>query len=415
MISVQNRLLPLSGNKWLLCFITALILGACSPKVRPVSTPVAKQTEKPENKVVEKPAVKPPEVKAAVISMILPLGLDHVRPRSYTSAGLTKANMSVEYYQGFKLALDSLAAAGDNFKLQLYDSKDDASAAHSLAYNPQIRTSDLVVGPVFPDVIKEFSAIVGTRVSVLSPLSPASPATINNRNLITAIPPLEYHAWGAAQFINDKLKPKKIFVLRSGFSQENDYVVNFKKAIDSLSKKKVRVVSVIISRGKLSGLISQLSKTEPNVFVIPATDQAFLGVTLRSLDTLNKHYPVVLFGHPSWEKFNFLKADILQRLKTHITSADKISYKQEATIAFLRNYRKAYHVEPTDFAIKGFDEGLYFGRQLFAGDKGLTALDKTDFTGIHNSFHFEKKPGLGWVNTHVNILMYTNFELKQVE
>jgi ABC-type branched-subunit amino acid transport system substrate-binding protein len=412
MISVQNHLLPLSGNKWLLFFSAALILGACSPKVRPVSTPV-KPTEKPV--VTEKPAVKPPAVKTKVISMILPMGLEHVKPRSYSGAGLIKANMSVEYYQGFKLALDSLAAEGANFKLQLFDSKDDASAAHSLAYNPQIRTSDLVVGPVFPDGMKIFSTIIGTRVPILSPLSPASPATINSRNLITVIPPLEYHAYGAAQYINDKIKPKKIFILRSGFSQENDYVVNFKKATDSLSKNKVKVITVTITRGKLTGLISQLSKTERNVFVMPATDQAFLGVTLRSLDTLNKHYPVVLFGHPNWEKFGFLKTDVLQRLKAHITSTDKINYKQEATIAFLRNYRKAYHVEPTDYAIKGFDEGLYFGRQLFTGDNSMTTLDKTDFTGIHNSFHFVKKQGFGWVNAHVNILMYTNFELKQVE
>jgi hypothetical protein len=415
MISVQNHLLPLSGNKWLLFFSAALILGACSPKVRPVSTP-AKPTEKPENIAKEKPAEKPPVAKPAVIAMILPMGLDHVRPGTYSSAGLTRANLSVEYYQGFKLALDSLAATeGANFKLELYDSKDDAAAAHSLAYNPQVRTSDLIVGPVFPDGIKEFTATMGNRVPILSPLSPASPATIKNEKLITAIPPLEYHAWGAARYINDKMKAKKIFVLRSGFSQENDYVVNFKKATDSLSNKKVKVISVVITRGQLSGLIPQLSKTENNVFVIPATDQAFLGVTLRSLDSLNKNYPVVLFGHPSWEKFSFLKADILQRLKTHITSADKVNYKQEATIAFLRNYRRAYHVEPTDYAIKGFDEGLYFGKQLFANVKGMAELDKTDFTGIHNSFRFVKKAGLGWVNTHVNILMYTNFELKQVE
>jgi len=413
MISVRNHLLPLSGNKWLLFFSAALILGACSPKVRPVSTPV-KKVEKPEPKPAEKPPVKP-TAKVSVISMILPMGLDHVRPRNYSGAGLSQANMSIEYYQGFKLALDSLAAQGANFKLQLFDSKDDASAAHSLAYNPQIRTSDLVVGPVYPDGMKLFTSTMGTRTAILSPLSPASPATIKNNNLITVIPPLEYHAVGAAQYINDKLKPKKIFILRSGFSQENDYVVNFKKATDSLSNKKVKIVSVIITRGKLSGLLPQLSKTERNVFVIPATDQSFLGVTLRSLDTLNKNYPVILFGHPSWEKFSFLKADILQRLKTHITSSDKVNYKQEATIAFLHSYRKVYHVEPTEYAIKGFDEGLYFGRQLLEGNKDMAAIDKTDFTGIHNGFHFVKKPGLGWVNTHVNILMYSNFELKQVE
>ncbi|SDF20767.1 ABC-type branched-chain amino acid transport system, substrate-binding protein [Mucilaginibacter pineti] len=414
MISAQNHLLQLSGNKWLLFFITVLILGACSPKLHPVSAPV-KNADKPVEKPAEKAPAKKPEAKASVISLILPMGLEHLKPKStYTSAGLTKANMSVEYYQGFKLALDSLAASGANFKLQLYDSKDEAATSHSLGFNPKIQSSDLIVGPVFPDGMKMFAAVLtNPKAPILSPLSPAAPANINSNNLITVIPPLEYHAWGAAEFIYNKIKPKKVFILRSGFSQEYDYVLSFKKAMDSLSNKKVKVIATIITRGQLAVLLPQLSKTDRNVFVVPATDQAFLGVTLRSLDTLNKHYPIVLFGHPSWEKFTFLKADVLQRLKTHITSTDKVNYKAENTIVFLRNYRKAYHVEPTDFAIKGFDEGLYFGRQMLDGT--LTSIEKSDYTGLHNEFHFIKKPGLGWVNTHVNILMYTNFELKQVE
>ncbi|WP_184549566.1 ABC transporter substrate-binding protein [Mucilaginibacter sp. FT3.2] len=414
MTSVRNRLLQLSGNKWLLFFITALVLAACSPKLQPVA-PVKKTTEEPvKPKVADKPPVKPTEAKPLTITMILPLGLDHLKPGAkYTSPGLTKANMSVEYYQGFKLALDSLTAGGSNFKLRLYDSKDEASQSRSLGLNPNIKNSDLIVGPVFPDGMKAFTEVLATRSPVVSPLSPASPATINKSNLITVIPPLEYHGWGAAQYINNKLKPKKIFILRSGFSQEQDYVRGFKNATDSLSNRKVKVIIVTVSKGQLAGLIPQLSKKEENIFVVAATDQAFLAVTLRSLDTLNRHYPVTLFGHPSWEKFTFLKIDILQRLKTHITSANQIDYKSDASIEFVRVYHRIYHVEPTEFAIKGFDEGMYFGRQLI--DNNFAALDKADFTGLHNNFHFVKKNGMGWVNTHVNVLMYANFELKQVE
>jgi hypothetical protein len=415
MISVRNHLLQLSGNKWLLFFITALVLAACSPKVRqvaPVKKPTDAEAEKP--KVAEKPPVKPVSAKPLTIAMVLPLGLDHLKPGArYTSPGLTKANMSVEYYQGFKLALDSLTAGGANFKLRLYDSKDEAAQAHSLGFNPLIKNSDLIVGPVFPDGMKVFTAVLNTKSPVVSPLSPASPATINSNNLITVMPPLEYHGWGAAQYINDKLKPKKIFILRSGFSQEQDYVRGFKNATDSLSNKKVKVIIVTISKGQLGGLIPQLSKKEQNIFVVAATDQAFLTVTLKSLDTLNRHYPVMLFGHPSWEKFGFLKIDILQRLKTHITSGDQVDYKSDASMEFVRVYHRAYHVEPTDFAIKGFDEGMYFGRQLI--DNNFAALDKADYTGLHNQFRFIKKNGMGWVNTHVNVLMYANFELKQVE
>src|SRR5215216_6318450 len=124
MTSVRNRLLQLSGNKWLLFFITALVLAACSPKVRQVA-PVKKTTDADADAgkpvVAEKPPVKPVSAKPLNIAMVLPLGLDHLKPGAkYSSAGLTKANMSVEYYQGFKLALDSLTANGANFKLRLY-------------------------------------------------------------------------------------------------------------------------------------------------------------------------------------------------------------------------------------------------------------------------------------------------------
>jgi hypothetical protein len=416
MISVRNHPPPLSGNKWLLFLFIALVAGACSPKIKrepaklPAEKPVA-QTQ-PE----EKPVAKTPK-KAAVISLILPFGLDHLNPgASYTTVSLQQADLALDYYQGFKLALDSLTAQGYNYKLQLYDSKDEPAQVHSLAYNPQIRISDLIVGPVFPDGIKIFTAVLaGPRKPILSPLSPADPSTFKNQNLITAIPPLDCHTWAVAEYINNHIKPKKIFILRSGYSEEDKYILPLKKAIDSLSKKHIIINQLTVVHGQLAPVVPQLSSTEQNVFVIPSTNQAFLTVTLRSLDSLSKIYPVIVFGHPDWEKFTFLKAQLLQRLNTHITSTDRVDYKSAVTSAFLSNYRKTYHLEPSDYAIKGFDEGLYFGRLLGINADGLKNLDQNNFIGLHNAFHFVRKPGSGWVNTHVNILQYANFELKPVE
>lgn len=416
MISVQNHLPQLSGNKWLLFLWVALVAGACSPKLRPVSAPV-KPTEKPVTKTepAEKPAKAPN--KQAVISMILPFGLDHLAPgSSYTGISLKQADIALDYYQGFKLALDSLTALGYNYKLQLFDSRDQPAQVHSLAYNPQIRASDLIVGPVFPDDIKIFTKVLtSARTPIVSPLSPAAPSIFKNQNLVTVLPPLEYHARAVAKYINDRIKPEKIFILKSGYSDENEYIKPFKNTIDSLSKKRTAIVQLTVIHGQLTQIIPQLSLTGQNVFIVPSTNQAFLMVTLRSLDSLAKKYPVTLFGHPNWDKFTFLHAEALQRLKTHISSTDRVDYKSTAAITFLRNYRKAYHVEPTDFAIKGFDEGLYFGQLLGSNTDGLKNLDKRDFRGIHNSFHFIKKPGSGWINTHINILTYTNFELKPAE
>ncbi|MFD0792583.1 ABC transporter substrate-binding protein [Mucilaginibacter litoreus] len=420
MISVRNHRPQLSGNKWLILVLVAVI-GACSPKVQPVSKPVAKtKTEKPdkkpEDKPVNKPSAKHSEAKPSVISLILPLGLDHsVAGQKFSRAGLEKANMSVEYYQGFKLALDSVAKEGANFKLHIYDSKDDAAQAHSLGLNPQIKASDLIVGPIFPEDIKAFTSTLGKRGKpIVSPLSPAAPATFKNPDLVTIIPPLEYHAKGAATYIVKEEKPKKIFILTSGYSEEKQYTSPFKQTVDSLSKRKIQVITTTISRGNLTPLVKQLSTSDQNIFVVPSTKQAFLMVTLRSLDALAKSYPVTLYGHPNWEKFAFLKATLLQRLNTHITSSDKVEYKNGNTVNFLRSYRKVYQAEPTDFAIKGFDEGLYFAK-LLADGEDMTHPEFDDFRGLHNSFHIIKKRGEGWVNSHVDILKYENFYLKKTE
>ncbi|MBD1392406.1 ABC transporter substrate-binding protein [Mucilaginibacter glaciei] len=412
----------MSGNKWLFVFI-ALIIGACSPKLRPVPQPSVKTkpeqrpitSEKPIDKPVAKPAIS--VAKTSVISLILPLDLaKSAAGHKYSAADLKKANMSVEYYQGFKLALDSLTGSGANYKLQIFDSKDYAAQVHSLAYNPQIRSGDLIVGPIFPDDVKAFTSVLtAARKPIISPLSPASPLTFKNQNLVTMTPPLEYHAKGAATYTVSKLKPKKIFILASGFSDEKLYTSPFKRTVDSLSKRKTPVTTTVITRGNLTPLLPQLSATEQNIFVIPSTKQAFLLVILHSLDTLSKKFPVTVVGHPSWEKFSFLKAAQLQRLHTYITSADKVNYKSGQTNVFLRSYRHAYHAEPTDFAIKGFDQGMYFGTLLAQEDNSNIKFEQDDYNGIHNSFHFIKKPGLGWINTHVDILRYENFDLKKIE
>jgi hypothetical protein len=415
MISVQNRLPPLNGNRRLLFLFFTLVLSACSQKVVRVSKP--QNNQHPASPAAVKAV--PPPVKAAakvsVISLLLPFGLDHIGPGlSYTDISLKKARIAADYYQGFKLALDSLTFYGYNYRLQLYDAKDDAYQARALAYKPQIWASDLIIGPIFPDDMKAFAALyAGPRNPIVSPLAPETPLTFRNQNMVTVNPPLDYHALCVAQYINSHIKPQKIFILRSGYSQDIDYIVPFQRAIDSLSKKNIKVITITVTRGQLRPLIGQLSANRQNVFVVPSTDQPFLMVTLRSLDTLAKKYPVTLFGHPSWAHFAFLNTQLLQRLKTHITSADNVNYRSAETITFIRNYRNTYHKEPTDYAIKGFDEGLYFGKLLATGQ--IKNMAQNDFTGLHNKFHFVKKPGIGWVNTHVNLLLYSNFELNPVQ
>lgn len=417
MISARNPLPLSSGNRRLFLVCIALLAAACSPKVHPVATHAPKAEQPVAKKEPEKAPVKPLEAQTVSIAMLLPLELDNLNPGGqYTTATLSHANLSLDFYQGFKLALDTLADRGANYKLQLYDTKDQTAEAAHLGYEPSIRSSNVVVGPIFPDDLHAFADILsGPPKLIVSPLSPASPSHIKNGNLVTVATPLEYHARSAAQFIDDHYKPRKVFILKSGFSDENNYITPFKKHLDSVSKYRAKVIAPVIQHGQLDALIPQLSATEENIFVVPSTNQQFLMITLRSVDSLSKRFKIVVFGHPNWHKFTYLKPELLQDIKAHITSTDRIDRRAPAVKSFMRDYEKAYHTEPNYYAMMGFDEGLFFGQLSSSGDDPEKTLGKTDFSGLLNRYHFVKKPGLGWINTHVNVLVYENFDLKRVE
>ncbi|WP_295767242.1 ABC transporter substrate-binding protein [uncultured Mucilaginibacter sp.] len=425
MTSAQNHPLPLSGNKFKLWLLALILISACSPKVQPVgrtrpsqpstSTVPAKDKKTPAS--TDKTAVKPQAAKVSSFALLLPFSLDNLNSvKGYSAAQLKSANIAVDYYQGFRLALDSLTAQGYNYKLQVFDTKDDAGATHGLSLNPAVNSSNLIVGPVFPQGIKTF---IGKpqklKRPLLSPLAPAAPEEFADGNLITVNPPLEYHAVAAARFVKSRIKPVKIFILSSGYSDDKKFASPFKMAIDTLSKRKIQVVYTTISKGNLTPLKPHLNNKVENVFIVPSVNQQFLSVTLRSLDTLSRKYPVTVIGHPSWEKLSFLKADILQRIKAHITSAERLNYRAAATVHFIRAYRKAYNSEPSSYAYKGFDQAMYFGTVMAQEGNELDHLDKHRYKALHNEFNFIKRPGLGWINTHVGIYKYANFELKQVE
>ncbi len=414
MTSVRSHRLQSSGNKWFVFVLIGLIISACSPKIRPTEQPAKPVTvNKPAPVNKPQPVVAP---KVSTIALLLPFNLDQLDlSANANTANLSAANLAVDYYQGFKLALDSLTAKGNNYNLLVFDSKDTPAQGHSLAFNAKVRSSDLVIGPVFPESVTAFTSAFTANKLVVSPLSPAAPSQFKSNKLVTVIPPLEYHAWAAARYITSRIKPKKVFVLKSGYSEENKYILPFHKAMDSLSHKRIQVITSAITHGNFDALLSQLSQTEENVFIIPATDEAFLITTLRSLEKLSQTYPVTVFGHPNWSKLDFLKPDLLQTLKTHISTSDNIDYKSPVTANFVKNYKRIYHIAPSEYAIKGFDEGYYFGGLLNAGVDSLAHMDKATYAGMYNQFNFIKTANYGWVNTHVSILQYQNFELKKVE
>lgn len=78
----------------------------------------------------------------------------------------------------------------------------------------------------------------------------------------------------------------------------------------------------------------------------------------------------------------------------HFVSNYYVDYTREDVKSFILAYRKAYSDEPSEYAIRGFDEAmLYAGAWLQRGRDFNLRLGKNPYLPIHNDYQLT--PGKG--------------------
>ncbi|WP_316822429.1 ABC transporter substrate-binding protein [Pedobacter gandavensis] len=409
MISVQNHPLQLSGNKYWLIICIAFLFSACSPKIRKPAN------QKPEGqgkeKIVEKPAER---FTQANISLLIPFRLNEINLKTATKAEVDKAVMAIDFYQGFKLGIDSAASLGLNFKLNVYDTRDSNAQIDALLSKGTLTYSNLVVGPIFPQGIKHMTTYsIARNIPLVSPLAATHPSEFNNPNLISVVNNIDLHAAKIVDYVAKKYVPENTIVVLINPKTSSDEVVAAPLRQHFKANKKTFILQEYPS---VFSMETKMQKGKNYVVIVTSADRKFVVPTLdKLLKIKNKGYDLNLFGHPDWIKQNY-NVDKLQALNTSITASYYVNYRSPAVIQFIKKYREAFKFEPSEYSFKGFDIGFYFGK-LFSehGANYLKYLSKEKYEGLHNSFDFYHDDKLGYINTSLMLLRYKNFAINIVE
>jgi len=408
MILAQNHQPQLSGNKYWIIILSALLLSACSPKIKPVT----KKPEPPKQvEKIEKPAEK---FKQANISLLVPFRLNEIKLKTATKAEVEKAAMAIDFYQGFKLGVDSAAALGQNFKLKVYDTQDNNTQIAGLIDNGGLVGSNLIVGPVFPDGLKYITNYsISRNIPIVNPLAASQPSEFVNPNLISIVNNIDLHAEKIGNYIAKNYNPANTVIV----------LINPKTASDEVFAKPLRTYFANAKKpftvqeyGSVFTMETKVVKGKQYVILVSSSDKKFVVPTLDKLMKLKKTgLNVSVFGHPDWIKQNY-STDQLQALNTIVSSSYKVDYTRPEVNNFIKKYRLLFNFEPGEYAFKGFDIGYYFGRLLsIYGEDYIKHLTRENYKGLHNSFRFKHDHELGYINTSLMLLRYKNFALNIVE
>jgi ABC-type branched-subunit amino acid transport system substrate-binding protein len=413
MILVPNRLRLLSGNNLLIILTMLILFSACSKKIaapKQIDVPSPAEIDK------QKEIVPAKEKTDHSIALLLPFELNSINLKTAGRKEVAKAELAIDFYQGFNLALDSLSASGHNFKLQVFDTQNQETRVVNLAMANSVRSSDLIVGPVFPEAIKtfaDFSELVGTLQ--ISPLAASMPSEFNNPGLVTVNNTINQHGRKIAEFIHKNYRPEMVHIVLINTQKTDDAKLSsfFKSSLNQLSGGKFRITE----RPNAIAIESYLDPSKNNLVIISSSDRLFL---LPAIDKLYKlvsqKYRIELFGHPNWLKAKYLSQEKMQVLKSRISTSYYVNYQSQNVKNFIARYRDEYGIEPSEYSFKGFDIGFYFGGLLVKyGKDYANHLDDTMYQGLHTNFKFSKDPKFGFINNELIMLRYNNFELQPVK
>ena len=169
----------------------------------------------------------------------------------------------------------------------------------------------------------------------------------------------------------------------------------------------------------LSDLEKLLSKEKENILVTLINGEAFITNYVRFLDNMSEQYQITVYGFPSWNNFENIEIDDLQKLKLHLFSSSFINYDREEVKRFVIKFRTDFKTEPEKLAFQGFDISYFFLNALMkhgvSFEKCLNEMKKAPFNkGLQTTFDFVKDKNKGFENSHIDIYKYENYHLVKV-
>lgn len=398
----------MANTSKLIWVFLVVLLAACSPKIqKPNHLPQPNTNDN--TKVVS--------FTEANISLLIPFKLNQINLKTATKAQVNKANMAIDFYQGVKLGIDSASLLGLNFKLNVFDTRDDHAQLNILLKKENLMSSNLIIGPVFPEGIKKIKNFsIANDLPVVSPLAATKPSEFAHPKLISIVNNIDQHGAKIADYIANNYHANQTIVVLISTKKTADE--QFAQPIRNQFKQKYPSF-LVQEYTSTYAFETKMMKEKKYAIIICASDVSFVKPSIDKLYKLknlkNGGFEINLFGHPNWIKQNY-DAQQLQDLNTILSSSYQVNYKSKDVINFVKKYRNKFNFEPSEYAFKGFDIGFYFGKLLTKyGLNYLDYLTKEKYQGLHNSFSFSYNPLYGYYNTDLMILQYKNFNLNKID
>jgi len=309
-------------------------------------------------------------------------------------------NMTLDFYSGALVAIDSAKTLGLNIDVKILDSQENrnSSSISSTFVQNNLTKADVVVGPFYQAHAEKTAEMLNkSNVPVISPLSKDSGKLYSN--LYQSMPTVDYLKSAMFDYMNSKngnivavVDPKKASTRK--YISDNYSNVKFASFTD---------------KGGLSSesLKSLLAKNQMNYVVMETASIWMIKSTISALLAAQSEYQLQLVILESNDALDSDEISIanLAKLRMLYPAVTRDNDTPEALI-FSKVYKKKNNIFPNQYATRGFD--VTFDAMLRLSQE--KSFEETIYDAateqVENKFNYNRNPSGGYSNKGVYILYY---------
>ena len=339
------------------------------------------------------------------LALLLPFNISKIESDTVnsTQARLKKdkfLNMTLDFYSGALMAIDSARVLGMNVDIKILDSQETKNTSNvtTLATDHKLNAMDAVIGPFYQANVEKLAEILEpTKTPVISPLSKESGKKFSN--LYQSMPSLDQMRASIFEFMRGKggnvvavVDPKKGSVKQ--YLQENQAGT---RIIGLTAKNTFSADSLKVC----------LKKDKMNYVVLASESTGMILATTNAMLAFQKDYQVQLVIMEPNETLDFEEISLtrLTKLKLLYPSLTRPNESIEAN-QFDAKYKKLNKIIPNAYAIRGFDVTFDTLLRLSQEKTFEETIQYDDSEQIENKFNYNPNSTYGYSNNGIYILYY---------
>lgn len=283
-------------------------------------------------------------------------------------------NPGLEFYEGVQLALDSLQTEKVPLDIQIIDTRSSKQNLQQQLSSPDLENTGLFIGHVTPTEARLLAEVAFKRnIPFINANLPNDAGITNNSSYVILNSTLKTHCEGLYRFLQKNYPTSPIIMFRKKGVLEDrlkGYFNDFEKATNSV---KLNIKYITLEETGPYNLARYLDSNRLTVGIAGSMDENFGKTIAQQLASLNKDYPVVLVGMPTWDTINdfnrkeFKGLDIIYSTPFYNAKLDKVS--NSINTYFNTNM----YSRPSDMVFRGYECIYRFGKLLVLKGSNLSS------------------------------------------